>query len=74
MFGNSIPIEHECGGVKEEDWVRFKFLREACMKMRAFQVMSLMMEAVRTAEKSVYFYDTTWRHIPESFIFKKVAE
>jgi hypothetical protein len=28
--------------------------------------MALMMEAVNTSETLVYFYENTWRHIPQS--------
>jgi hypothetical protein len=32
-------------------------------------IRAMMTEAVRTSETSVYFYETTLRHIPEGFIF-----
>jgi hypothetical protein len=32
-----------------------------------------MMEAVCTSETSVYFNETTWRYIPEGYIFKLAA-
>jgi hypothetical protein len=39
----------------------------ASMKMAAFWdiELCLVMEAVRTSEMSVSFYETTWRNIPE---------
>jgi hypothetical protein len=40
----------------------------ASMKMRTFwdiAIINLMMEAVRTSEKSVYSKETTWCYIPE---------
>jgi hypothetical protein len=45
--------------------LRFQVITAASVKMTAFWDISLIMEAVRTSETSVYFNETTWRYIPE---------
>jgi hypothetical protein len=53
--------------------VRFEVLVAASMKMAVFWVVvppssgliALMMEAARTSEMSVNFYQTTWHNNPE---------
>jgi hypothetical protein len=53
--------------------VRFQLLTAASVKITVFclavsiirAIIALMMEAARTYEKSLNFYQTTWRNIPE---------
>jgi hypothetical protein len=50
--------------------VKLQVLMAASMKMTAFwhiAIIALMMEAVRTSEMSVNFYETTRRNIPEGY-------
>jgi hypothetical protein len=54
-------------GRTQNNDVRFQVPKAASKKMTAFldMTISLLMEAVRTSETSVYLYETIQRHIPQ---------
>jgi hypothetical protein len=69
-WGTKVRMVHNDEFMKEMeeaviDFVGFEVLTAASTKMAVFWVVALMMEAARSSETLVNFYQTTWCYNPE---------